>query len=60
MGFQNFYEPIVHCTVSASYMLPVNNLNRHCKEHIFHPYKLDQLDIHDFGDNPNHKVHQYK
>ena len=46
--------------VHNSYILPVNNLNRHCKKHILNPYKLDQLDIHDFEDNPNHKLHQYK
>ena len=50
----------VHCAVSAVYILPLNNLNCHYKEHILNPYKLDQLDIHDFGDNLNHKVHQYK
>ena len=50
----------VHCAVSESYILPLNNLNCRYKAHILNPYKLDQLDIHDFADIPNHKVHQYK
>ena len=50
----------MHCGVSAWYILPLNNLNRHYKEHILNPYKLDQLDIHDFEDNPKYIFHQYK
>ena len=47
-------------THRASYSLPVNNRHCHCKEHILNPYKLDQLDIHDFEDNPKYIFHQYK
>ena len=50
----------MHCGVSALYILPLNNLNRYYKEHILNPYKQDQLDIHDFGNNLSHKLHQYK